>query len=109
MKALQKLTKCAQCVVDRELCGGKEGNYNDVPRIHVNHQRDSAIIREGLGFGVQNYSGGTQSLWHFLVGSINTVFCIFQACMSWETSTYRFTSVKSYFQLADVGILASEQ
>lgn len=49
VKALQKLTKCAQCVVDREPCGGKEGSYNDFPTIHVNHQRDSAITREGLG------------------------------------------------------------
>lgn len=29
--------------------------------------------------------------------------------MSWETSTYIFNSVKNYFQLADVRILASEQ
>lgn len=41
--------------------------------------------------------------------SINTVSCIFQVCVSWETSTYIFNSVKNYFQLADVRILASEQ
>lgn len=49
VKGLQKLTKCSQCVADGEPYAGKEGNYNDFPRVHVNHQRDSAITSEALG------------------------------------------------------------
>ena len=50
VKGLQKFTKCSLCVADGEPYVGKEGDYNDFPRIHVNHQSDSAITSEALGF-----------------------------------------------------------
>lgn len=49
VKGLQKFTKCSLCVADGEPYAGKEGNYNDFPRIYVNHQSDPAITSEALG------------------------------------------------------------
>lgn len=89
------------CVTDKEPYGGKEGNGNGSPRICVNHQRDSPITREGFEVWGPELMA--------ILRSGNTLSCIFQVRVSWETSTYIFNSVKNYFQLADVRLLASEQ
>lgn len=78
-KGLQKFTKCSLCSRWRTICG-QRGNYNGSSKNIVGTIKGPQH-KEALGFGVQNYSGGTHS--HiFLVRSIkDCIFCIFQSCV----------------------------